>query len=97
MDQKEVLTALKRIKIDLQKKYSIKKLGVFGSFARNTQTDQSDLDIVVEMNNPNMFDLIGIKQDIEEKLNKKVDIVRLRERMNKYLKHRIELDRLLQN
>jgi len=90
MDQKEVLTVLKKIKTDLQKKYSIEKLGVFGSFARNTQTDQSDLDIVVEMNNPSMFDLIGIKQDIEERFNKKVDIVRLREKMNKYLKHRIE-------
>jgi len=90
MDQKEILTILKQIKMDLQKKYSIEKLGVFGSFARNTQTDQSDLDIVVEMNNPSMFDLIGIKQEIEEKLNKKVDIVRIREKMNKFLKQRIE-------
>ena len=83
---------LKKTKKELQKKYPIKKLGVFGSFAQNTQTDQSDLDIVVEVSNPNMFDLTGIKQDIEERVNKKVDIVRLRERMNKYLKHRIECE-----
>ena len=92
MDRNEVFRLLKKTKKELQKKYPIKKLGVFGSFAQNTQTDQSDLDIVVEVSNPNMFDLTGIKQDIEERVNKKVDIVRLRERMNKYLKHRIECE-----
>lgn len=90
MEQNQVLDALKKIKIKLASRYPLKKLGVFGSFARNTQSPQSDIDIVVELGNPKMFDLIGIKQEIEETLNKRVDIVRIRKNMNQYLKHRIE-------
>ena len=37
-----------------------------------------------------MFDLIGIKQEIEETLHQPIDIVRIRKNMNQYLKQRIE-------
>jgi uncharacterized protein len=90
MEQKQVLEALKKIKKELASKYPIKKLGIFGSFARNTQSLQSDIDIVVELGNPKMFDLIGIKQEIEETLHQPIDIVRIRKNMNQYLKQRIE-------
>lgn len=90
MEQKDVIDLLRRLKKELQRKYSIQKIGVFGSFARNTQTDKSDVDIVVQMDSPDMFALIGVKQDLEEKLHRKVDIVRIRDKMNIYLKHRIE-------
>jgi uncharacterized protein len=90
MEQKQVLDALKKIKIELASKYPIKKLSIFGSFARNTYSLQSDIDIVVELGNPKMFDLIGIKQEIEETLLQPIDIVRIRKNMNQYLKRRIE-------
>jgi len=90
MEQEEVLKTIRKLKTDLEKVYSIKKIGIFGSFAKDKYTEGSDVDIVVELNNPTMFNLIGIKQKIEERLNRKVDIVRIRERMNKYLKRRIE-------
>ena len=90
MKQNEILSDLKRLKQELKKTYSIKKLGVFGSTARDEHSDQSDLDIVVELEEPKMFDLIGIKQEIEERMQKNVDIVRLRKTMNHYLRDRIE-------
>ncbi len=90
METSEILSTLSRLKVELQKSYPILKLGIFGSVARGEQTDQSDLDIVVELSEPKMFDLIGIKQEIEERMHKKVDIVRLRKKMNHYLKKRIE-------
>jgi uncharacterized protein len=90
MEQKQVLNALKKIKIELASKYPIEKLGIFGSLARNTHSLQSDIDIVVELGKPKMFDLIAIKQEIEETLHQRVDIVRIRKNMNQYLKHRIE-------
>jgi hypothetical protein len=37
-----------------------------------------------------MFNLIGIKQDLEEEFHRPVDIVRYREKMNRFLKRRIE-------
>ena len=47
---------------------------------------------MVELEEPDLFYLIGIKQIVEEAFGNKVDIVRLRENMNKALKHRIERD-----
>ena len=52
--------------------------------------EQSDIDIVVELEDPDMFNLISIKQDLEEELSRPVDIVRYRERMNAFLKAKIE-------
>jgi len=52
--------------------------------------EQSDVDIVVELEEPDLFHLIGIKQDLEEKLNCPVDMVRYREKMNAFQKRRIE-------
>jgi predicted nucleotidyltransferase len=46
--------------------------------------------VVVELENPDLFNLIGIKQDLEERLHCSVDVVRYREKMNGYLKHRID-------
>ena len=65
-------------------------IGIFGSSARGDAHERSDVDIVVELERPDLFHLIGIKQDLEEKLNRHVDIVRYREKMNAFLKRRIE-------
>ncbi len=90
MNQQEIIDTLKYIKPDLKKNYPLIELGIFGSTARGDFNDESDVDVVVVTKYPDLFDLIGIKQDIEEKLNRKVDVVRLRPSMNKFLKKRIE-------
>jgi uncharacterized protein len=64
-------------------------MGVFGSLARNDFDSNSDIDIVVELEKQDLFLLIGIKQDIEDEFHKHVDIVSYRERMNTFLKNRI--------
>ena len=43
---------LRQHKPDLQKKYPVSKLGVFGSYARGEATENSDIDIAVEINGP---------------------------------------------
>lgn len=75
-----------------EKEYHVRKIGIFGSYARDEATDDSDIDIVVELDKPDMFYLIGIKQMVEEAFETKVDIIRLRERMNKTLREQIEQD-----
>ncbi len=90
MNRSEALEILKSYKEQNQSIYNIYKLGLFGSFARNENSELSDIDIVVELKEPKMFDLIGIKQDLEEKTKKHIDIVIFRERMNPLLKKRIE-------
>ena len=72
-----------------QSKYKIKKMGFFGSAAKGCMNDQSDIDVVVELAQPDLFYLIGIKQDLEEYFSCPIDIVRLRDQMDSFLKDRI--------
>jgi len=57
-------------------------------------TESSDIDIVVELGTPDIFLLIGIKQELEEQLHCPVDIVRYRKKMNAFLKNRIDQEAL---
>ena len=90
MNKDDVLTHLEDFKEKNKQKYHIVKLGLFGSFIRNEMNEESDIDIVVELEKPKMFDLVGIKQDLEEVFHRSVDVVRMRKNMNKFLKSRIE-------
>lgn len=89
MDRAEILDKLLLYKISHQQDYMLLKLGVFGSFAQNNDTIASDLDVVVELKKPDLFILGNIKTELEQIIGKKVDIVRLRENMNPFLKKRI--------
>jgi predicted nucleotidyltransferase len=90
MNRDEILLLLHRYKEKNRKKYSIINIGLFGSGSRRTMSEQSNIDIVVELEDPDMFNLISIKQDLEEELNKVVNIVRYRKKMNAFLKAKIE-------
>jgi predicted nucleotidyltransferase len=50
------------------------------------------VDVVVELERPDLLLLVGIKQELEELLQRPVDVVRYRERMNPFLKKRILRD-----
>ena len=70
-------------------KYGILRMRIFGSVARNEHTDVSDVDVYVEGQLHGFFALAGIKQDLEELLGCKVDIVRLRDKMDSFLREKI--------
>ena len=91
MTQLDVLNYLKEHYQEFHNKYNVEKIGLFGSYARNEATKDSDIDVFVQMH-PKLLDMIAIKQLIEEDLHHKVDIVRLRDKMNPYLKKRILRD-----
>ena len=90
MTQKQILDYLSMHKERFQKLYSVNKIGIFGSYARNEATPNSDIDIVVDLKKSTMFGLVAIKNDIEEYFKTHVDIVQVRDRMNELLKKRIE-------
>lgn len=62
---------------DIVVKYPIKKISLFGSFANNTANKDSDIDLLVEFTSTNvsLFILYNIKSEIEDKINKKVDLI----------------------
>ena len=60
---------------ELSKKYSISYLGIFGSYIRGEQKEDSDLDVLVEFSKtPDLFEFIGLKQDLSDMLGVKVDL-----------------------
>ncbi len=90
MKRNDILRILAKFRDLKQDEFGIVRIGVFGSVARGENTDASDVDVVVELKQPDLLALVGIKQELEELLHQPVDVVRYRERMNAYLKRRIE-------
>jgi predicted nucleotidyltransferase len=92
MDKEEILKKLFDFKQKNAGKYGIKNIGIFGSFSLEKADTKSDIDIVLETSKVDLFLLVHLKEELEHLLNKKVDIVRYRKRMNKYLKKHIDED-----
>jgi predicted nucleotidyltransferase len=59
----------------LESQFFVKKIGIFGSYARDEQTDESDLDVLVEFSRPVGFEFIRLKDYLETVLGKRVDLV----------------------
>ncbi len=92
MTRFEILEILKEYKNENAKKYGINNIGIFGSYSRDEAKNESDIDIIIETTEPDIFKLIHIKDELEQLLHKTIDIVRKREKMNPYLKKRIDKD-----
>ena len=59
----------------LREEYKISKIGIFGSFARNEQSESSDVDILVDFSEPVGFLFFQAERFLSEKLSMKVDMV----------------------
>ncbi|MEK6540468.1 MAG: nucleotidyltransferase domain-containing protein [Deltaproteobacteria bacterium] len=90
MGRDAILSILRDFKRNYGEKYGILEIGIFGSAARDEIRDDSDVDICIKTKTPNPFTLVHIKENIESLVRKHVDIVRIREKMNPFLKERIE-------
>ena len=75
IDKTNILNYLKEHYSEFKNKYNVEKIGLFGSYARDEATENSDIDIFVKME-PSLFDMVAIKEQIENDLNRKVDIIR---------------------
>jgi len=90
MNRHDILEVLRRFKEVNADRYKIARLGLFGSVARDRRKEESDIDVVVVLTELDALNLIGIKQDLEERFRCHVDVVRYREKMNPFLRKRIE-------
>ncbi len=76
MNTQDVLFRLRELIPQMRAQYKAKEIGLFGSFVRGEQTASSDIDVVVEFEEgADLFDLIGMTLLLEEKLQRKVDVV----------------------
>lgn len=89
MDRSIILRKLERFKQQHQSTYRFRKIGIFGSVARGQAGEGSDIDIIVEQMEPDLFLLGALKTDLEKELGARVDVIRLHKRMNKFIARRI--------
>jgi predicted nucleotidyltransferase len=81
LTQQNILQYLSENKTLLQREFHVLKIGIFGSFARNEQDTNSDIDILIELENnvANVYDLKwALKDFLKKKFNREVDICNVR-------------------
>lgn len=86
---REILKILMTHKEELEKKYRVKEIGIFGSYARKEEKKNSDVDILVDFKEaPDLLEFIEIENYLRKLVKKKVDLVR-RQAIRPELKERI--------
>lgn len=75
MDTQAEIISLLRDNQDAIKSFGVKELGIFGSFARNEQRADSDVDVLVELKRETFRDYMGLLNLLESIFGRKVDLV----------------------
>ncbi|MCK9161594.1 MAG: nucleotidyltransferase family protein [Arcobacteraceae bacterium] len=91
IDKTNILNYLKEHYSEFKNKYSVEQIGLFGSYARDEASENSDIDIFVKMK-PSLFNMVAIKEQIENDLNRKVDIIREHKNIKPILLKMIQKD-----
>ena len=76
MNKEDILEYLKLHKEELAQKYGVSKIGLFGSFAKDKQTETSDIDLAIEIvkEKKSLGNFFGLKRELENVFGKKVDL-----------------------
>jgi predicted nucleotidyltransferase len=75
MTKYDILTTLADKKSFIEKEFEVSKIGLFGSYAKDKQTDESDIDFYVEFKRKTFDNLAGLWVYLEELYHKKIDII----------------------
>ena len=73
--QVEIENRLKKLKPILSQEFNVERIGYFGSYSRNEQTIDSDIDILVYFSKPLGWEFFDLKDLLEKELKLKVDLV----------------------
>ena len=71
----DILVKLRELKPILNKEYAVKEIGLFGSFTDNTSSEQSDIDIIVELERPIGWKFFTLEMFLENIFDRKIDLV----------------------
>jgi len=76
INTEDVLIRLRELRPEVTARFKAKEIGLFGSFVRGEQSGRSDIDVLVEFEEEaDLFDLVGMALFLEERLQRKVDVV----------------------
>ncbi len=89
----EIKDVLARHKDEIRQKYSVKEMGLFGSYVRGEETPKSDLDVLVEFSKPvGFFKFLELEEYLEKLVGVGVDLVSkkaLKPRIGEYIKKEV--------
>jgi predicted nucleotidyltransferase len=86
---KDILNLLRSERIFLKNEFGVISIGLFGSYAKGTQEDDSDIDLLVEFEEPRFEYLAGLQIYLEKKFDKKIELVRKGISVNRRLTERL--------
>jgi len=75
MNKDEILGFLAKNKNEMERRFSVRRIGLFGSFVRGNQYAKSDVDILVEFEDPTFDNYMDLKFFLEEHIGRPVDLV----------------------
>jgi predicted nucleotidyltransferase len=90
LSREAILAELRRLKPELSRRYGVSRIGLFGSFAKGEARPGSDIDVVVELDEPDLFALVHIREELESRFQCAVDVIPYTKLMNDFLKSRIQ-------
>lgn len=88
--REEYIRLLRCFLSEFGSEYGITRIGIFGSVARGQQTEDSDVDVLIEAPVLGLLTLVGIKLQLEELFGSPVDVVRKTKYMPERFRERIE-------
>ena len=75
MTKSAILDFLRSHKSEMQERFGLVRIGLFGSYVREEPKEESDIDLLVEIQSENKFrSFFGLKNYLEEHLQKKIDL-----------------------
>ena len=92
--KQDILRFLAQNKAELDRRYGVRRIGLYGSYASGTQRADSDVDLVVELREPKFDDLAGASHLSGASPRVQVDIRRLSKNLRTPFTRRIEKDAL---
>ena len=76
MGKQEIIKIIRNKKPEMESRYGVQRLGLFGSYVRGRQKKKSDIDILVTFNRDiDLFDFLDLRTYLESQLQAKVDLV----------------------
>lgn len=91
-ERDKILDILRVFKLNNAEKYGIESLALFGSFAKNKQRSDSDVDILISLKIPSLYLYAGLKNDLESILCREVDIISAKSKLREEFKQSISED-----
>ncbi|WP_297487770.1 nucleotidyltransferase family protein [Thermococcus sp.] len=71
----EIEAILRKHKEELRERFGVSSIAIFGSYARGEETELSDVDILVEFERPIGWEIVDLRDYLEELLGLPVDVI----------------------